>query len=322
MALRHDLRLAEELNRLREKFSAGSRLANDPLQFARRCLEEGRSKAEIEAVALYSAMLSYGKVDLFLDVIRRTLKLARDRFLDFITGFPASDNGVRRLSPGRSKPRKPASRGTSGRQGGGETVSTPVGFPGYRLSTADEIWRFARAIGWVVRVDGGLFASFYEGYRHSESLRDGLISLRHRLLDGLAAQQVDLTPGLAHLVPDPALGGACKRWLMFLRWVVRPDDGLDLGLWREIPPSALLIPIDRHVSAIARALGFTTRRSDDWKTTEEITAALRRFAPDDPVRYDFALAHLGISGLCTHGRDPATCRTCHLRPLCSHGTMR
>ncbi|HNV70450.1 MAG TPA: TIGR02757 family protein [Candidatus Ozemobacteraceae bacterium] len=305
-----------------QTYSADSRLANDPLQFARRHLEEGRPKAEIEAIALYSAMLSYGKVDLFLAVIRQTLDLAHDRFLDFVTAHPFSQHQVSQISPGRSRTQEPAGLVESDRQSIAQTVSTPAGFPRYRLSTADEIWHFARAIGWVVRVDGGLFPSFYAGFVPQRSLREGLVSLRNRLLDGLHAHHVDLSPGLAHLLPDPALGGACKRWLMFLRWVVRPDDGLDLGLWREIPAAVLLIPIDRHVSAIARALGLTQRKTDDWKTAEEITTALRRFAPDDPVRYDFALAHLGISGECTHGRDPAACRTCRLRTLCTHGTMR
>ncbi len=308
--------LQQELERLVQTFSASSRLANDPLQFARRYLEEGRTKAEIEAVALYSAMLAYGKVDLFLTVIRRTLTLAHDRFLDFITGPAAPEKMIGIIPPGHS----PINRNDDSRKsttvGSVIPLVTPVGFPNYRLSTADEIWLFARAIGWVVRVDGGLFACFYKGFSREKSVRDGLIALRRRLLDGVDACHGALTPGLAHLLPDPALGGACKRWLMFLRWMVRRDDGLDLGLWRKITASTLLIPIDRHVSAIARALGLTTRKTDDWKTAEEITAALARFAPDDPVRYDFALAHLGISGECTHGRDPAACRTCRLQSLC------
>ena len=335
--------LKRELDQLLRQFSATSRLPHDPLQFARRFLEEGRSKAEIEAMALFSAMLSYGKVDLFLGVIRKVLTLANHRFLDFInptSPVPAGSlKGVPVRSPLSRKSAKPfpdpemtagesrgAPRRASTKANGlpeglpKESMSgLPTGFPNYRLSTAGEIWSFARAIGWVVQSDGGLFPSFHEGFRPQTSLRDGLISLRKRLRQGLQHLGVSLTPGLAHLLPDPALGGACKRWLMFLRWVVRSDDGLDLGLWPEIPASTLLIPIDRHVSAIARALGLTARKADDWKTTEDITASLRRFDPDDPVKYDFAIAHLGISGTCTHGRKPEACGTCRLRPLCSHG---
>ncbi|MBZ0122053.1 MAG: DUF2400 domain-containing protein, partial [Sandaracinaceae bacterium] len=122
--------------------------------------------------------------------------------------------------------------------------------------------------------------------------------------------------GLMHLMPDPRAGSACKRLLLYLRWMIRPDDGVDLGLWPELTPSILLIPVDTHVHRIAKNLGLTERNDASWRTAEEITASLRRLDPLDPVKYDFALCHLGISRQCPSRRDPDKCDACVLRPSC------
>ena len=84
---------------------------------------------------------------------------------------------------------------------------------------------------------------------------------------------------------------------MYLRWFVRHDDrGVDFGLWRKIPMSALYLPLDVHVGNMGRALGLLVRRQNDWKATEEITRSLREFNADDPVRYDYSLFGAGIDG--------------------------
>jgi hypothetical protein len=126
------------------------------------------------------------------------------------------------------------------------------------------------------------------------------------------------SPGMAHLVPDPTAGSACKRLLLYLRWMVRPADGVDLGLW-PLPPSMLIVPLDTHVHRISRNLGLTARRTPSWAAAEEVTAALRQLDPVDPVRYDFALCHLGISRDCPSRLDPIVCARCVLRRACSHG---
>ena len=98
--------------------------------------------------------------------------------------------------------------------------------------------------------------------------------------------------------------------------MVRSADGVDLGLW-PIGPSALLIPVDTHILRISRNLGLTNRRTATWATAEEITAALRKFDSDDPVKYDFALCHLGVSRDCPSRRDLTKCEQCVLREVCS-----
>lgn len=87
-------------------------------------------------------------------------------------------------------------------------------------------------------------------------------------------------------------GAACKRLNMMLRWFVRKDN-VDLGIWTGIPASALYLPLDVHSANISREFGLLERRQNDWKAVEEVTAALREFSPEDPVKYDFALFGLG-----------------------------
>ena len=124
-----------------------------------------------------------------------------------------------------------------------------------------------------------------------------------------------------HILPDPRAGSAVKRLMLYLRWMVRPDDGVDLGQWGGkggIPTSALLIPVDTHVHKLGRNLGLTDRNDLSWKTAEEVTAGLRRFAPDDPVKYDFSLCHLGMLQRCPSRRDPKRCDGCPVMPVCRH----
>ncbi len=92
-------------------------------------------------------------------------------------------------------------------------------------------------------------------------------------------------------------GAACKRLCMYLRWFVRHDDrGVDFGMWRRIPMSALYMPLDIHTGRMGRSLGLLNRKQSDWKAVEELTASLRELHADDPVRYDYSLFGLGISG--------------------------
>jgi len=97
-------------------------------------------------------------------------------------------------------------------------------------------------------------------------------------------------------VATPTRKSACKRLCMFLRWMVRSDDkGVDLGIWKTIKPSQLLCPLDVHVDRVARRLGLITRKQTDWQTTLQLGEALRKFDPDDPVKYDFALFGIGLT---------------------------
>jgi uncharacterized protein (TIGR02757 family) len=103
------------------------------------------------------------------------------------------------------------------------------------------------------------------------------------------------TKGIFFLLPSPEKGSACKRLNMFLRWMVRSGP-VDLHLWQEVPADKLIIPLDVHVAKLSRKLSLTDRKVDDWKTAEEITENLKQFDANDPVKYDFAIFGLGVSG--------------------------
>lgn len=128
------------------------------------------------------------------------------------------------------------------------------------------------------------------------------------------------TYGLRFNLPDPLEGSACKRWRMFLRWMVRRG-WPDLGLWTRYPARALVIPLDTHVARVSRFIGLSARATPDGRMAAEITEALRRRDPEDPLAYDFALSHLGILGDCPGVRSLPGCRPCPLVGVCRAGKV-
>ncbi|MEM9071289.1 MAG: TIGR02757 family protein [Myxococcota bacterium] len=159
------------------------------------------------------------------------------------------------------------------------------------------------------RRHGTLGSAFAQSLDTHGDLREALSEFADSLRGSNAPR------GLRHLVPNPRAGSACKRLLLYLRWMVRPADGIDLGLW-NVSPSVLVIPVDTHIHRISTNLGLTTRKDASWRTAEEITQALRRLDSDDPVRYDFALCHLGVSRECPSRRSSEKCATCVLKSVC------
>lgn len=138
---------------------------------------------------------------------------------------------------------------------------------------------------------GGLGVFFEERYAAVQSIPAVLSEFRREFFS------CDHAPRCEKHLSSIDRGAACKRLCMFLRWMVRRDErGVDFGLWTRIPMSALYIPLDLHTGDMARALGLLSRRQNDWRAVEEVTAALRGFDPADPVRYDFSLFGAGIDG--------------------------
>jgi uncharacterized protein (TIGR02757 family) len=121
-------------------------------------------------------------------------------------------------------------------------------------------------------------------------------------------------PGVCYFFPRPSAGSACKRLNLFLRWMIRRD-AIDLGVWTRVPPSKLIVPLDTHVIRLGRCLRLTRYVSPGWKMAADITAALRRLDPDDPVRFDFSLCHVGMMNACGFGRRQGDTQ-CPLRGLC------
>lgn len=98
-------------------------------------------------------------------------------------------------------------------------------------------------------------------------------------------------------IPSPERDSACKRLNMFLRWMVRKDNcGVDFGIWDQIRVKDLICPCDVHVERVARKLGLIQRPRGGWQTALELTRNLRKLDPSDPVKYDFALFGMGVTG--------------------------
>ena len=95
-------------------------------------------------------------------------------------------------------------------------------------------------------------------------------------------------------LPGNLQNTALKRINMALRWLVRDDGIVDMGVWNVIKPSQLFIPLDVHVGNVSRELGLLTRNANDRKATIELTEVLRKMRPEDPVWYDYALFGIGV----------------------------
>ena len=134
--------------------------------------------------------------------------------------------------------------------------------------------------------------AFCIGLSDSENIMSTLLTNFHQFF----FESPDSPPRTRKHIATPRRNSACKRINMFLRWMVRNDDkGVDFGLWKKIKPYQLICPCDLHVDRVARKLGLITRKQTDWLTAMELTTKLRRFDPEDPIKYDFALFGLGLA---------------------------
>lgn len=238
---------------------------------------------DVEVAALLCAALAYGRVDLFKPRLAALLE---------------------RLGPSPAE----VARNSSPE----ELLRRAAGFS-YRMTGPRDVAALLRGAGAMLRAHGSLGRCFGKHFLACGSLRLALGAFVDELLSVVPKP----TRRLKHLLPHPARGSACKRMNLFLRWMVRGPDGVDFGLWRDqVPASALLVPLDTHVHRIGRFVGLTRRRDLSWKTAEEVTRKLRSLDAGDPVRYDFALSHLGISGSCASRKDQRRCAGCPLKPVC------
>ena len=121
-------------------------------------------------------------------------------------------------------------------------------------------------------------------------------------------------PGVCYFFPRPSAGSGCKRLNLFLRWMVRRD-ALDLGVWTRVPPATLVVPLDTHVIRVGRCLRLTRYTSPGWRDGARHHGVAARLDPDDPVKYDFSLCHLGMMNACGFNRAQRDSQ-CPLRGVC------
>jgi uncharacterized protein (TIGR02757 family) len=270
--------LKDHLDSLRDDYGTEYR-DRDPVRFAHRYA----TRVDRELAAFLAALLAFGQVEVVLRNLEDLFRRLGPRPAGYVRGITAA-----------------------------RAASAARGFR-HRWIGERELALLLLACGRILAKSGSLEAAFAAGDAGGPSIRPALAAFSARALRATGR------PGdraMKFLFPSPDRGGACKRLNLFLRWVVRPADGIDLGLWNSVAPSRLVIPLDTHVAFHARVLGLSARRQADWRMADEVTAKLRAVDAADPVRYDFALCHLGIHGDCRKRRDPAICPACPIDSLC------
>ena len=159
----------------------------------------------------------------------------------------------------------------------------------HRTFNGIDIRYFLKSLQNIYRKHGGLEKIFTNGYEKEETLYSALMYFRQIFFE---TEHETRTEKHVANVSKKSTG---TRLCMFLRWMIRCDhQNVDFGLWKQIPSSALMLPLDVHTGNISRKLGLLKRKQNDWQAVEEVTQKLRQFDPYDPVKYDFALFGLGV----------------------------
>lgn len=188
----------------------------------------------------------------------------------------------------------------------------------YRFFRGNDVALLLSGLRRVLKSHGSLERFFIEGYDPNVSdIGPALSRFVHGFLRlPSCTKSAPLKSGLAAFLSNPQNGSGCKRLNLFLRWVVRRGEP-DLGLWTSVSPSKLIVPLDTHVIRMGRLLGLTQRTAPGWKMALDITRSLRRFDPDDPVKYDFALCHAGMMLACPSDDNKQACSPCMFRICCT-----
>lgn len=256
-------------------------MAADPLLFPRRYREPG----DVEAAAFVAASFAFGSVPQILSFLERLFAV--------VGPSPhAALSGDRPVPPRRLAGLR------------------------YRFISPAGVHRFLFCAWTAYREHGSLEALYRRGIGSPPRERLARFLDRFR-----AAWGEDLPRERDFLFPDPRRGSACKRHNLFLRWMARGGDGVDLGIWTAVSPRDLVAPVDTHVARLGRWLDLTGRKTADWRMAEEITEAFRSVCPGDPLKYDYALTRIGILGECGAARRGA-CPLCPLAPACRRADHR
>jgi len=236
-----------------------AQISPDPLQFLHLFSDE----KDIEAIGFIASVFAYGNVTQIVRVLNSIVISTESKPNDFILNF--NKKNYKKLAGLK-----------------------------HRFYTEDDVITFFLLLRKIYSDHDSIKNLFLKDYDPSEeNLKQAISGFPHSCLKIIKKMKREISPGLRFMFPLPDLGSACKRMNLFLRWIVRKDD-LDFGLCNEIPTNKLLIPVDTHVARICRSLHLTKRKNVSWRMAEEITENLKKFDPEDPVKYDFAICHIGM----------------------------
>lgn len=264
---------------LLEQLDASERRANDPVELVWRYEE----KADRELAALCASCVAYGRVALVKDAGERIME-------------PLGLNPAARLLELDDE----------------ELEALYDGYV-YRMTRGEDVVDLLRGVRELLVKYGTLDAAY--GAQPGESHKERASNFVQAIRAGRKRDEV--ARGLKYLLSDPGDGSTSKRLHLFFRWVARGPDEIDLGLWETLDPSELIMPLDTHTSRICRYIGLGARKSVDGKAADEITESLLALDPEDPLRFDFAICHLGISKGCIHTRSEEHCPRCPLESICT-----
>ena len=274
--------IRDVLEKLYKRYNRRELISPDPLQFLYRYSDP----ADIEITAFLASALAYGRVQQIEKSLNNLLGRMGDSPSEFVINF---DKDKRQ---------------------------TLKDFK-HRFTAGDDISDLLTLLRTIINRCGSIEQYFALGYNPGDrNIIPALSKFCNSLLDIHAAgHKGQPTRGLKYLLVSPAVGSACKRLNLFLRWMVRDDD-VDTGLWKSIEKAKLIVPVDVHMSRLCKILGLYDRRTISLSTAAEITDSFAEIEPADPVKYDFALSRIGILKNC-NGRLRKGCELCELFGFCS-----
>lgn len=237
-------------------------ISPDPLEFPHRF----KNPFDIEISAFISSVFAYGNVKQINFSLEKIHSLMNQQPYDFVKSYSYPD-GLKIFKNLK-----------------------------HRFYTSEDIAKLFFALNKIYSSYGTIKYLFLLYFFEKDSNLKTPISFLSNSVLKIMSEKGEITHGMKFMIPDPFKGSACKRMNLFLRWMVRKDQ-LDFGLWNEMPASKLVIPVDTHVAKICKQLKLTKRENESWLMAEEITDYLKRFDPSDPVKYDFAICHIGMRKL-------------------------
>ncbi|MGK9367303.1 TIGR02757 family protein [Melioribacter sp. Ez-97] len=236
----------------------GKTIVPDPVLFPHRYADY----RDIEISAFVSSLFAYGNISQILKTLDEIHSIMQNRPYEFTLDFSLNSKVFDKLK--------------------------------YRFYTPHDIKLLFYALNRIyVQYDSLKYLFLLYHFEKEENLKSSISFFVNNIID-IMSKKGEVTAGIKFMLPDPMKSSACKRMNLFLRWMVRKDN-IDFGLWHEIGTDKLVIPVDTHVARISKSLGLTRRKIINWKMAEEITGNLKKFNPYDPVKYDFAICHIGMN---------------------------
>ena len=173
-----------------------------------------------------------------------------------------------------------------------EEITKALGGHYYRFQNSEDIIAIFIALRRLHAMNESLQELFYSAYKANKNILDGLHAMIERLYELNPRISQGYTFLLSKVQANPKGAGALKRWMMYLRWMIR-DDNIDMGLWNSMACSDLIMPLDTHTFKVSQKLGLLKRKNYDLAAAIELTQKLKKFDANDPLKYDFALYRIG-----------------------------